>query len=160
MTLEERLDNIEALLTSLVERSQIREWYTTAQFAELIGRAEFSVREMCRKGRVRGEKRRSGRGSFCQWVISHDEYLRYQREGLRPKGSLRSSAEDTRPIPTQREAVDWYFLCTLCGAKWFSPMDHSRCPRCLTAATSAERFTPPWRKQEKIEIIEAAKRLN
>jgi hypothetical protein len=85
MTLEERLDNIEALLTSLVERSRIREWYTTEQFASLIAKAEFTVREWCRKGRVHAEKALGGRGSFSAWRISHDEYLRYQREGLLPR---------------------------------------------------------------------------
>ena len=37
-----------------------------------------------RHGRIRAEKRQSGRGKHCDWVIAHDELLRYRREGLLP----------------------------------------------------------------------------
>ncbi len=82
MTIDERLDKIESMLTALVERQQVREWYTTEQFAQLVGKAEFTVREWARLGRIKAEKRKSGRGAFSSWVISHPELLRYQREGL------------------------------------------------------------------------------
>ena len=85
MNVEKRLDQIVELLAVLVGRQTERDWYTTAQFARLIGRAEFSVREMCRLGRIRAEKKLSGRGSSLQWVISHKEMQRFQREGLLPK---------------------------------------------------------------------------
>ena len=79
---EERLSRIEQMLAMLVERQTVRDWYTTDQFAQLVGKAEFTIREWCRLGRVRAEKRKSGRGAFASWVISHQELLRYQREGL------------------------------------------------------------------------------
>jgi hypothetical protein len=82
--IEERLDRIESMLALLVERQTVREWYTTEQVARLVGKAEFTVREWCRHGRLRAEKRMSGRGAYPAWVISHDELLRYQREGLLP----------------------------------------------------------------------------
>jgi hypothetical protein len=53
-----------------------------ARIARLVGKAEFTVREWCRLGRVNAEKRASGRGKFCAWVISHTELLRYRRQGL------------------------------------------------------------------------------
>ena len=84
MTLEERLERIEAMLTALVERQKVREWYTTDQFAQLVGRAEFTVRTWCRTGRVRAQKQHSGRGAFAAWCISHQELLRFQRDGLLP----------------------------------------------------------------------------
>src|SRR6202035_4019772 len=84
MSIDDRLDKIESLLLVLVERQQTKEWYTTAEFARLVGKAEFTVREWARLNRIRAEKRRSGRGAFPAWVISHDELLRYQREGLLP----------------------------------------------------------------------------
>ena len=84
MNLEERLDKIEAMLVVLVERQTVREWYTTEEFARLVSKAEFTVREWCRLGRIHAEKRRSGRGAFSAWVISHQELLRFQREGLLP----------------------------------------------------------------------------
>ncbi len=82
MTLEERLENIEAMLAVLVERQTVREWYTTHEFARTVGKAEFTIREYCRLGRLRAEKRQSGRGAYPQWVLSQTELLRYQREGL------------------------------------------------------------------------------
>ena len=84
MGLRERLDRIESMLAVLVERQTVREWYTTEQVAGLVGKAEFTVREWCRHGRLRAEKRASGRGAYPAWVISHPELLRYQREGLLP----------------------------------------------------------------------------
>jgi hypothetical protein len=82
--IEERLARIESLLAVLVERQTVREWYTTEQVAGLVGKAEFTVREWCRHGRLMAEKRMSGRGAYPAWVISHAELLRYQREGLLP----------------------------------------------------------------------------
>lgn len=38
MTVEERLERIEAMLSALVERQTVREWYTTDQFAQLVGK--------------------------------------------------------------------------------------------------------------------------
>lgn len=82
---KEQLARIESLLAMLVERETIRDWYTTEEFARMLGKAEFTVREWCRLGRIKAEKRKSGRGAFASWVISHDELLRYQREGLLPQ---------------------------------------------------------------------------
>ena len=79
-----RLDKLEAMLTTLVERQTVKNWYTTEEVARLLGRAEFTVREWCRLGRVRAEKRGSGRGKFQTWVVSHDELQRFQRDGLLP----------------------------------------------------------------------------
>ncbi len=77
-----RLDRIEGLLESLLQRDQIRDWYTTEQFAQLVGKSEYTVREWCRLGRIRAEKKGSGRGKHQSWVISHEELQRFQREGL------------------------------------------------------------------------------
>jgi hypothetical protein len=83
MTLEERLERIEAKLVELIQRQQ-REWYTTHEFADSVSKAEFTVRQWCRLGRLNAEKRMSGRGAYPAWVISHAELLRYQRQGLLP----------------------------------------------------------------------------
>jgi hypothetical protein len=84
MSFEERLEKIEAMLVALVERQTAREWYTTGEFASAVGKAEFTIREYCRLGRLNAEKRRSGRGAYSQWVLSHDELERYRRHGLLP----------------------------------------------------------------------------
>lgn len=83
MSVEERLEKIEAMLAVLVERQQVREWYSVEQFARLAERSEFTCREWCRRGRIQAEKKHSGRGKHASWAISHAELLRFQREGLR-----------------------------------------------------------------------------
>ena len=79
-----RREKIEAMLVLLVERQTMREWYTTHEFARTVGKAEFTIREYCRLGRLRGEKRQSGRGAYPQWVLSHAELERFRRNGLLP----------------------------------------------------------------------------
>jgi hypothetical protein len=93
MRLSERLDRIEAMLALLVER-QRQEWYTTRQFGQVVGKSEFTIREYCRRGRLEADKRRSGRGEHLQWVLSHAELVRYQREGLLPMEVVGSVAEN------------------------------------------------------------------
>ena len=82
MTVEERLEKIECMLLVLVERQQAKEWYSVEEFARIVGRSEFTSREYCRHGRIRAEKKESGRGAYASWAISHAELLRFQREGL------------------------------------------------------------------------------
>ena len=93
MTLEERLTRIEAMLAVLVEGQQVRQWYSVEEFARLVGRSTFTCRQWCRLGRIRAEKKNSGRGAHAAWAISHDELLRYQREGLLPAASTRTRRE-------------------------------------------------------------------
>jgi hypothetical protein len=83
----DQLQRIEATLAVLVGKQTVKDWYTTDEVAQLLGKAEFTVREWCRLGRVHAEKRNSGRGKFLSWVISHAELQRFQREGLLPQRS-------------------------------------------------------------------------
>jgi Helix-turn-helix domain len=78
------IQDMKAMLTVLVERQQVREWYSVEEFARICGRSEFTCREWCRHGRIHAEKKDSGRGAYASWVIAHTELLRYQKEGLRP----------------------------------------------------------------------------
>ena len=79
-----KLESIEATLAMLVEQQTVREWYEVEEFARLVGKAPFTVREWCRLRRLNATKRGSGRGAHAQWAISHVELLRYQKEGLLP----------------------------------------------------------------------------
>lgn len=79
-----RLTKIETLLASLVEQRTIKEWYSTAEVATLLGKAEFTVREWCRLGRVHAQKKKSGRGVAGEWIVSHAELTRVRNEGLLP----------------------------------------------------------------------------
>jgi hypothetical protein len=80
--LAERLGRIEASLDLLVRQQTVKEWYSTAELAKLLGKAEFTVREWCRLGRVRAEKRECGRGESKEWIVSHKELVRVRNEGL------------------------------------------------------------------------------
>jgi hypothetical protein len=84
MTLEERLENIEAMLLVLVERQKIKDYYEIEEFAKLVAKSCFTCREWCRLVRIRAEKKLSGRGAYARWVVPHAELLRYQKEGLLP----------------------------------------------------------------------------
>ena len=79
-----RLERIERELQELVSQRVIKEYYTTSEVAQRLGRAEFTVREWCRLGRVWASKRECGRGNSKEWMISHEELMRIQNEGLLP----------------------------------------------------------------------------
>ena len=82
--LVQRLERIETLLEQLISQRTVKDWYTIAEVAQMLGRAEFTVREWCRLGRVSASKRACGRGHAKEWIISHEELTRIQNEGLLP----------------------------------------------------------------------------
>lgn len=82
IVITQTLERIEKMLCNLVSRQTIRDWYSIEEFAQLVGKAEYTVRNWARLGRIRAQKKQSGRGASQSWVISHDELLRYQKEGL------------------------------------------------------------------------------
>jgi hypothetical protein len=86
LTLDSKLERIEAMLKSIVDGQAIREWYSVEEFARIVGRAEFTCREWCRLQRIVAQKKASGRGRHTAWVISHEELQRFRCEGLLPIG--------------------------------------------------------------------------
>ncbi len=78
----DRLDRIEAILKQLLQQKTVKEWYTTDEAAEILGKAPFTVREWCRNHRIKAAKRDCGRGNAREWVISHEELTRVRNEGL------------------------------------------------------------------------------
>lgn len=84
MELTDRLERIESALQTLLQQRIVQKAYSTADAAQILGKAEFTVREWCRLGRVRATKRASGRGRSLEWMIPHDELERIQAEGLLP----------------------------------------------------------------------------
>ncbi len=48
MTLDDRLEQIVKLLGLLVAKEGDQEWYSTAEFADAVGRTPLTVREWCR----------------------------------------------------------------------------------------------------------------
>ena len=86
--LMERLDRIEAAIQALAQQKAIKDWYATSEIAALLGRAEYTVREWCRTGRIHASKRHYARGAFPEWMIGHEELLRIRNEGLLPPRRL------------------------------------------------------------------------
>ena len=82
-----RLVRIEQTLDLLVQQRTVKDWYSTAEVAQLLGKAEFTVREWCRLGRVQAEKKKCGRGVSSEWIISHEELTRVRNEGLLPEAN-------------------------------------------------------------------------
>lgn len=85
LTMEQRLERIEELLADFCRREQARDWYSVEEFARLVGRCAFTCREWCRLGWIAARKKSSGRGAPAAWAISHEEFVRFQRDGLRSR---------------------------------------------------------------------------
>ena len=83
-TIDERLARIESMLAALVERQKVKEWYSVEEVASQVGKAAFTVREWCRHGRILAQKRSYKRGKSAEWMISHEELVRVQNQGLLP----------------------------------------------------------------------------
>ncbi len=75
------LGRVEALLQTLVRERTVKEWYTTGEVARLIGRAEYTVRDYCRRERIRARKKPCGRGKSGEWLVPHAELERLRNEG-------------------------------------------------------------------------------
>ena len=88
LTLDERLARSESIVQEvrdiLKNQQPQKEWYTVTELATLLGKAEFTVREWCRLGRVHANKRQCGRGDSQEWIVSHEEMTRIQNHGLLP----------------------------------------------------------------------------
>ncbi len=82
-----RLGNFEKLVAgmglAIVERQPEKEWYTTAELADLLGKSDFTVREKwCNQGRIECEKHPDS----GKWRIPAHEVHRLQNGGaLKPK---------------------------------------------------------------------------
>ena len=82
--IEDRLNRIEQMLATLVERQTVKDWYTTAEVGEILGMTGYTVREWAQHGRIHATKRACGRGRSKEWIVSHDELIRIRNEGLLP----------------------------------------------------------------------------
>jgi Helix-turn-helix domain len=78
----QRLEQLEGRLAANV----VKESYTVEEAAGRLGRSEWTVRQWCNKGQVRGAKKAHGRGRTGEWRIPHDELTRLQNEGPSPAG--------------------------------------------------------------------------
>lgn len=85
--LQSQLDTLEQRLGGLGEnptQNSDKEFYTVAEFAELVGRSIYTVRQWCRLYRIHAEKCDSGHGDSKSWKIPATELSRYRNHGLLP----------------------------------------------------------------------------
>ncbi len=82
--IEQKLDELRANRPATQQA-----FYSTSELAKILCKAEWTVREWCRLGRVHAEKRASGRGCAKEWMISHQELERIKSEGVLPARSYR-----------------------------------------------------------------------
>lgn len=80
-----RLTRIEEYLQELRDEKRQKDFYSTQEVAEQLGKAEFTVREWCRLGRIHATKRATGRGRSQEWMVPHAELTRVRNEGLLPQ---------------------------------------------------------------------------
>lgn len=87
-SLEQRLVAIEQTLTEiremLLNQRRKKDWYSVSEVASILGKADWTVREWCRLGRVYASKRDCGRGNAKEWIVSDEELRRIENEGLLP----------------------------------------------------------------------------
>ena len=81
----DRLDRIEDAIGRLLHQKAGKEWHTTAEVAEIVGKSDYTVREYCRKGQIKAEKAPNGRG----WLVSHIELERLRNYGPLPERARR-----------------------------------------------------------------------
>ena len=86
LSIDDRLSRFEPMVAELhqiaKESTPVKEWYSVSEVAGILGKAEFTVREWCRLGRVNASKRDCGRGKSQEWIVSLEELKRIQNEGL------------------------------------------------------------------------------
>jgi len=86
---EEQFIELKRLLEAILSKERQKDFYTVEEFAALAKKAEFTIRQACNLGRLVAMKSMNGCGKYCRWVISHAEWLRYQREGFLPLSDRR-----------------------------------------------------------------------
>lgn len=74
------LGDIQRQLASLMQN-----YYSVEEFAALVKRRPFTVREWCRLGRIQARKSMTHAGPTTKWVIGRTELERFRREGLLPR---------------------------------------------------------------------------
>ena len=87
--LAQRIEVIESTVKEirdlLANPTPKRDWYSIAEVASMLSRADFTVREWARLGRVYASKRACGRGPTQEWIIAAEEVERIRNEGLLPQ---------------------------------------------------------------------------
>ena len=87
--LSQQVEHLTKLVEQLLSQHSIKDWYSAKEIASITGISPDTIREHLRQRRIVGEHiKGTGRGNKPEWRVSHDELMRYQNEGLRPKVNL------------------------------------------------------------------------
>lgn len=86
------LPKIRALLETIISQRAVKDAYTTAEVAELVGRPEYQVRTWCQQGRIEAVKADSGHGLAKGWKIPHAAIEHYRSHGLLPAAERLTAA--------------------------------------------------------------------
>jgi hypothetical protein len=81
--LRKAVEEIKRELAEAVKRS-VKDWYTVEEFAGIVNRRDWTVREWCRLRRINAERLATRCGPCQKYKISHTELLRFRAEGLLP----------------------------------------------------------------------------
>ena len=87
MTIDERLDRIESLLLSLVEKERVRSGIRSRNSRGSSDAPPSPAGSGAATVASWRRKRKAVEGAHAAWAISDAELLRFQREGLLPKRS-------------------------------------------------------------------------
>jgi hypothetical protein len=60
----------------------MKDSYTISEFARLVDREEFTIRELCRLGRITAVLHYSGTGGRREWRIPRDRRFEYPEDGI------------------------------------------------------------------------------
>ncbi len=89
----QRLDRLTSLVESLAKQQTIKPWYSVSEFAALVHKSTYTVRQWCNLGRINAIKSQGRCGPEHEWVISHEELLRLQQHRLLPVDPKRNNPD-------------------------------------------------------------------
>ena len=87
----ERLERIEAALTSLIQLRTVKDFYSTDEVASILGKAEFTVREWARRGRINADKRKAAVASSSRGPFRTLSFKGYSGKVYCPKTEARAA---------------------------------------------------------------------
>lgn len=75
---------IEGRIERPIRREVLKDFSEIGESARLVGKAEFTIREWARHGRIGATWRKGGRAPHPLRVIGREELTRHRGDGLKP----------------------------------------------------------------------------
>lgn len=95
MSPEERqeFEYLKGLLETLVKQQATKPWYSVEEFASLVNKSSYTVRQWCNLGRINACKSQGRCGPEHEWVICAEELGRYRQHRLLPIDPRRNNPD-------------------------------------------------------------------